>query len=246
MNRHLLTSLLRPLFASGTRSSEEIKIEPAFWWSGMKNTELQLLVYGKNIASYHPTIKYPGVCLKHIIPLESPNYLLLYLDVGRAAPGTFQILFTKEKRSFKYAYELKRRKDNASAIQGFDASDVLYLIMPDRFANGHPEKDDLPMRASYKVDRNDPNARHGGDLAGIEQHLDYIEALGVTAIWLNPVLENDMEGGSYHGYAITDYYRVDPRFGTNEEYVELVDKAHQKGLKVVMDMIFNHCGNNHP
>ena len=118
--------------------------------------------------------------------------------------------------------------------------------MPDRFANGNPDNDQIPLRQAYKVDRDNPNARHGGDLAGIKQHMDYIEDLGVTAIWLNPVLENDMEGGSYHGYATTDYYRVDPRFGTNEEYVNLIDDAHKRGMKVVMDMIFNHCGSDHP
>ena len=118
--------------------------------------------------------------------------------------------------------------------------------MPDRFADGDPALDQIPMRTDYKIDRNNPNARHGGDLAGIEQHLDYIEDLGVTAIWWNPVLENDMKGGSYHGYATTDYYRVDPRFGSNEDYKRLIDKTHQKGMKVVMDMIFNHCGSDHP
>lgn len=141
---------------------------------------------------------------------------------------------------------MKARKPNADRIKGFDSSDVLYLIMPDRFANGDPSNDQIPMRTAYKVDRNSPNARHGGDLAGIEQHLDYIEDLGVTAIWLNPVLENDMEGGSYHGYATTDYYRVDPRFGTNEDYVRLIEKTHERGMRVVMDMIFNHCGSDHP
>ena len=118
--------------------------------------------------------------------------------------------------------------------------------MPDRFANGDPSNDQIKMRTEYKVDRNDPNARHGGDLKGISDKLDYLSDLGVTAIWLNPVLENDMEGGSYHGYATTDYYRVDPRFGTNEEYAKLVSDAHAKGMKVVMDMIFNHCGSDHP
>ena len=171
---------------------------------------------------------------------------MIYLDVENAKPGRFDITFTKDKKSFNYSYELKARKPNADRIKGFDSSDVLYLIMPDRFANGDPSNDQIPMRTSYKVDRNSPNARHGGDLAGIEQHLDYIEDLGVTAIWLNPVLENDMEGGSYHGYATTDYYRVDPRFGTNEDYVRLIEKTHERGMRVVMDMIFNHCGSDHP
>ena len=212
----------------------------------MKNPELQLMVYGKDIAGYRPTVSYPGVYLKSAVTLDSPNYLLIYLDVRDARPGSFDITFTKDKKQFTYSYELKARKPGASEIKGFDSSDVLYLIMPDRFANGNPANDNLPMRTAYKVDRNDPNARHGGDLAGIEQHLDYIADLGVTAIWLNPVLENDMEGGSYHGYATTDYYRVDPRFGTNEEYVGLIEKTHRKGMRVVMDMIFNHCGSDHP
>ena len=246
MNRHLFLSLLLALFASSTLSADNLRIEPTFWWSGMKNPELQLMVYGKDIAGYLPSVKYPGVQLKSSVALESPNYLLIYLDVENAKPGRFDITFTKDKKSFNYSYELKARKPNADRIKGFDSSDVLYLIMPDRFANGDPSNDQIPMRTSYKVDRNSPNARHGGDLAGIEQHLDYIEDLGGTAIWLNPVLENDMEGGSYHGYATTDYYRVDPRFGTNEDYVRLIEKTHERGMRVVMDMIFNHCGVEHP
>lgn len=246
MNRPLFLSLLLALFATGIVKAESIKVEPAFWWSGMKNPELQLMVYGQDIAGYRPTVNTPGIYLKSAVTLESPNYLLIYLDLADAQPGHFDITFTKDKNQFTYSYELKARKPGTSSIKGFDSSDVLYLIMPDRFANGNPANDNLPMRTHYKVDRNDPNARHGGDLAGIEQHLDYIADLGVTAIWLNPVLENDMEGGSYHGYATTDYYRVDPRFGTNEEYVSLIEKTHQKGMRVVMDMIFNHCGSDHP
>ncbi len=246
MKRHLFLSLLLALFATSALAADQVKIEPAFWWSGMKTPELQLMVYGKDIAGYLPSINYPGVQLKSSVALESPNYLLIYLDVANAQPGTFNITFTQGKKSFKMPYELKARKANADQIKGFDSSDVLYLIMPDRFADGDPSLDQIPMRTEYKVDRSNPNARHGGDLAGIEQHLDYIEDLGVTAIWLNPVLENDMKGGSYHGYATTDYYRVDPRFGSNEDYKRLIDKTHQKGMKVVMDMIFNHCGSDHP
>ena len=246
MRRNLFLSLLLALFASSALAADQIKIEPAFWWSDMKNPELQLMVYGKDIAGYRPSVSYPGVQVKSSVALESPNYLLIYLDVADAKPGKFDITFTQGKKHFAQSYELKTRKANASQIKGFDSSDVLYLIMPDRFADGDPTLDQIPMRQEYKVDRSKPGARHGGDLAGIEQHLDYIEDLGVTAIWLNPVLENDMKGGSYHGYATTDYYRVDPRFGTNEDYKRLIDKTHQKGMKVVMDMIFNHCGSDHP
>lgn len=127
-------------------------------------------------------------------------------------------------------------------MEGFNSGDVLYLIMPDRFANGNPSNDVVPEMLEAKVDRNDPFARHGGDLAGIENNLDYLSNLGVTAIWLNPIQENDMKEGSYHGYAITDYYQVDRRLGSNEEFCKLVEQAHSKGMKVVMDMIFNHCG----
>ncbi len=245
MRKNLLLSLIICLLFPGFLSAKGITAEPAFWWSGMKNPELQLMVYGENIASFRPSVSYPGVKLKSSVALESPNYLLVYLDVENAQPGTFDITFTKDKKQIKMPYELKARKKDACKIKGFDSSDVLYLIMPDRFANGDPSNDNLVMKTTYKTDRNDPSARHGGDLDGIEKHLDYIEDLGVTAIWLNPVLENDMQGGSYHGYATTNYYRVDPRFGTNEDYVRLIDKTHAKGMRVVMDMIFNHCGSDH-
>jgi len=246
MKRSQLLFLLLSVLAINPLISQSLKLEPAFWWSGMKNTELQIMVSGKDIASYRPTIDYPGIYIKSAVALESSNYLIIYLDINQAEPGTFDITFTKDKKKITHSYELKARKPGASEIKGYDSSDVLYLIMPDRFANGDPENDNIPMQKAYEVDRSNPGARHGGDLAGIEKHLDYIENLGVTAIWLNPVLENDMERGSYHGYATTDYYRVDPRFGTNEDYVRLIDKAHQKGMRVVMDMIFNHCGSDHP
>ena len=246
MNRQIMLGLLMAFLLPVVGWGNTVKVEPEFWWSGMKNPELQLMVYGKDISAYRPSVDYPGVRLNSSVSLESPDYLLIYLDIAEAKPGKFTITFSKDKKKFTHPYELKARRSGASERKGFDASDVLYLIMPDRFANGDPSNDNIPMRKPYQVDRNEQGARHGGDLAGIERHLDYIEDLGVTAVWLNPVLENDMEGGSYHGYATTDYYRVDQRFGTNEDYVRLIDKCHQKGMKVVMDMIFNHCGSDHP
>lgn len=246
MKRYLSLSVLLSFLITSVLAAQELKVEPAFWWSGMKNTELQLMVYGKEIAGYRPAVDYPGVRLTSAVALESPNYLLLYLDIADAQPGTFDITFTSGKKKLTYTYELKQRRATTADIQGYDSSDVLYLIMPDRFANGDPTNDQIPMNTSYTIDRNNPGARHGGDLAGIEQQLDYIQDLGVTAIWLNPVLENDMKGGSYHGYATTDYFRVDPRFGTNEDYARLIDNCHKRGMRVVMDMIFNHCGSDHP
>ena len=221
------------------------KVEPAFWWSGMKNPELQILLYGTDIATDSVSITASDIRVKEIVKLQNPNYLLLYLDLSETAPQEFNIQLTKNGEQTIIPYQIKEREKDSSVRKGFHASDVLYLIMPDRFANGNPDNDQIAGMAEYKVDRNDPNARHGGDLAGIEQHLDYFSDLGVTALWFTPVLENNMTGGSYHGYATTDYYKVDPRFGTNEEYKRLIEKSHARGIKIVMDMIFNHCGVEH-
>lgn len=218
------------------------KVAPAFWWAGMKNPELQVLLYGDNISSSDVTISSKDVMLRDIVKQENPNYLILYMDLSEAAPQTFNITLTQGKKQTVVPYEIKQRKAGAADIKGFNSSDVLYLIMPDRFSNGDPSNDIVPGMLEAKVDRNEPFARHGGDLKGIENHLDYLSDLGVTAIWLNPTQENDMKEGSYHGYAITDYYQVDRRFGSNEEFCKLVEQSHAKGMKVVMDMIFNHCG----
>jgi glycosidase len=226
--------------------AQNVKIEPAFWWSGMQEPELQLMVCGENIAAFRPEIKSNNVRLKETVTLESPNYLILYLDISNSVPETFDITFTNGRRSITYNYELKQRNPSRKNIQTFDSSDVLYLIMPDRFANGDPLNDQIPMRMSYIVDRSTPNRRHGGDLKGVSNYLGYLLDLGITAIWFNPILENDMTDGSYHGYATTNYYRVDPRLGTNEEFVQLVTDANAKGIKVVKDMIFNHIGSDHP
>ena len=222
------------------------KIDPPFWYTGMQNPELQLMVYGEGISNAAVSVNYPGVSLSSTVKLESNNYLLVYLKLDKdVKPGKINLTFTDGKKKLVKEYELKARGKKGCEHKGFDASDALYLLMPDRFANGNPDNDQIAGMAEYKVDRNDPNARHGGDLAGIEQHLDYFSDLGVTALWFTPVLENNMTGGSYHGYATTDYYKVDPRFGTNEEYKQLIEKAHARDIKIVMDMIFNHCGVEH-
>lgn len=223
------------------------KIDPPFWYAGMEDNELQLMIYGKDIAHAKVGVSYPGVRISSTVKLESDNYLLVYLQLSdEVKPGNVKLTFEQGRRRITKEYELKARAMAGSERKGFDASDALYLLMPDRFANGDTSNDQLQGMAPYEVNRNDPNARHGGDLAGIEQHLDYFSELGVTALWFTPVLENNMPGGSYHGYATTDYYRVDPRFGTNEDYCRLIAKAHARGLKIVMDMIFNHCGTGHP
>ena len=223
-----------------------LDIEPPFWWTGMNNPQVQIMVHGNDIRDAVPSTDYAGVAIDSVVRLDSKNYQIIYLNVSpQAQPGTINFTFQNGKKKTKAAFELKQR--DGVQPNTFTSEDVLYLIMPDRFADGDTENNTLKdMNFPVEVDRNDPNARHGGDLKGIEKNLDYIESLGVTAIWLNPVLENDMPGGAYHGYATTDYYRVDPRFGTNEEYRALIAESHKRGIKVVMDMIFNHSGSSHP
>ena len=233
------------LFSYSIFAIDVKNVEPAFWWAGMKNTELQVLLYGDNIAKSDVSITSKNTRIKEVVKLESSNYILLYLDLSSATPEKFDIILQQGKQKKVIPYEIKERKQGSSQRVGFNASDVLYLIMPDRFANGDPSNDVIPGMRESKVDRNGQYARHGGDFKGVSDHLDYIHDLGVTAIWFNPVMENDMKEGSYHGYASTDYYKVDRRFGTNQEFVDLIDKVHAKGMKVVMDMIFNHCGSEH-
>ena len=218
------------------------RVEPTNWWIGMKKTELQILVYGPNIGQSKLAINYPGVTLKELVKAESPNYVFVYINIAKGTKaGMVPLRFTNGPDKFTYNYPLKDRTDKSGAL-GFNASDVLYLITPDRFANSKPENDKLE---DVVTNRENPNSRHGGDLEGIEKHLDYLKDLGVTTVWLNPIQENKMRGGSYHGYAITDFYKVDPRFGSNEEFRSLTKATHDKGMKMVMDMVLNHCGSSH-
>lgn len=227
------------------------RIDPPYWWAGMKSDTLQLMVYGPGIGDCAVTLApYPGVAIAETVRMDSPNYLLVYLNVdGTARPGTLHLTFALGKKKTPVTYELRQRTSAPEEREGFDTSDVLYLIMPDRFARAGSVSDREASRAlDYPVatNRTDPNARHGGNIAGMREHLGYIDSLGVTAVWVNPVLTNDMPGGSYHGYATTDYYAIDPRLGTNADWAAFVSDAHSRGIKVVMDMIFNHSGSNHP
>ncbi len=226
------------------------RIEPADWYVGMKDASLQLMVYGKDIKSAEVSVDYPGVKVDSIARLDSPNYLLVYLNLDGAKAGEMTLNFRQGKQTKKVKYMLKDREMPGDKRIGFSNEDVLYMLMPDRFADGNPKNDVVKTMRDKTCDRTAPSLRHGGDLEGIRQHLDYFNELGVTALWFTPVLENDSpndgKNSTYHGYATTDYYKVDPRFGTNAEYKQLIDEAHKKGLKVVMDMIFNHCGFEHP
>lgn len=221
-------------------------VEPPYWWVGMANDTLQVMLTGPDIAQASAEVDYSGVKLDRQVSLDSPNYKLLYFTIAPdTKPGRMPIRLNLNGRKHTLDYELKARDMKGEDYEGFSAADVLYLLMPDRFAQGDAvaatdlEYNDAP-------DRTQPSTRHGGNLKGIADKLDYLDSLGITAIWSCPVLENDMPGGSYHGYATTDYYRIDPRFGTNADWQDLIAQAHKRGIKVVMDMIFNHSGSNHP
>lgn len=233
-------------FTSVKAAPSELRVEPPFWWAGMNNPNLQLLVHADNIANTVVSIEYPGVKVLKVQKVDNPNYLFIDLLLDQAVkPGKFYISFKENgKVKTRYSYELRKREPGYAERKGFSPSDVIYLLMPDRFANGDPSNDSNPSMLET-TDRSNPIGRHGGDIKGITEHLPYIKDLGVTAIWINPLLENNNTALTYHGYAITDFYKVDPRYGNNNDYVGLVESAHHQGLKVIMDMVFNHCGINH-
>lgn len=238
--KNLLPFLLTIISFGNLSANENLRVEPPFWFTDMKNSRLQLMFYGNEISKKHISLKnYPGVKITSIDTVKNPNYLFVYLEIDSLAkPG--ELLFKiKGKDECEYKYRLLPRNTKTGA-QGFSSEDVLYLIMPDRFANGNPDNDNLE---DWIADRSNGWGHHGGDIKGIQDHLDYLDELGVTAIWLNPVQFN--KGNASHGYAISDYYLIDPRLGTNEEYCTFIEEAHKKGIKVVMDMIFNHSGSSH-
>jgi len=219
------------------------RVDPPSWFTGMKNSSLQLMVYGKGIAASDVSADYPGVRVTTLVKTENPNYLFVNLDISpETLPGNIKLIFTNGKKSISHLYPLSEKP--AGKARGINSSDVLYLLMPDRFVNGDPANDAVEG-LTEQPDRSRPGGRHGGDLKGIINSLDYLKDLGVTAIWLNPFLENNQQRSSYHGYSTTDFYRSDPRYGTNEELRQLVSQAHDRGMKVVMDMIFNHIGSGH-
>jgi glycosidase len=221
------------------------RVEPPFWWAGFEHTELQVMIHGHGTAAFDVSVDHPGVTLDRVERVENENYLFVYLDIARdAKPGTFDLVLENDEFRVAHKYELKEKNPDPAHAKGFSPSDVIYLITPDRFANGDPSNDTIEGLGD-ELNRADDYGRHGGDLAGIEASFDYIKDMGFTAVWLNPILENAMPEASYHGYATTDYYKVDPRFGSNEDYRSFVANAKAKGLGVIMDMITNHSGSEH-
>jgi len=238
-------SLLLVLIFIGfsTKAQKIKKIEPPFWWTEMNHNQLELLIYGDDIASFKPSVENKNIVITGVKRTENTHYLFLDLDISKAQVGTFKINFSKKgkRNNFSINYELKQRSKKSKLRKGFDSSDVVYLIMPDRFSNGD-KTNDSSSEVIEKENRKLKGGRHGGDIQGIINQLDYIKQLGATAIWSTPLLEDNQLTYSYHGYAITNPYKIDPRYGTNELYKNLASKAHQKGLKLIMDYVTNHWG----
>ena len=222
------------------------RIEPASWWVGMKSDRLQLMVHGDRVAELEAALAYPGVTLAGVERVENPNYLFVNLKIAPdTRPGTLRIDFMRgRKKVASRAYALHAREPGSATRTSFGPADVIYLVMPDRYANGDPSNDSVKGMADGLA-RSKPLGRHGGDLQGITNHLDYIAGMGFTQLWLNPVLENDQPDASYHGYAITDFYRVDPRLGTNVGYRQLSLEARRRGIGLIKDVVLNHCGSEH-
>lgn len=223
------------------------KIEPPYWWVDMNHNQLELMIYGIDIAQFTPSVDNKNIQILGIKKTENNNYLFLNLDLSKAVSGKFNINFSKKgkRNNFSVAYELKERNQDSKLREGFNSSDVIYLITPDRFANGDVTNDIVKTMNEKTVNRKNDYGRHGGDIKGITNHLDYVDEMGFTAIWPTPVLTNDMKRSSYHGYAMTDFYHVDPRFGTMEDYRELAKSAKNKGIKLIMDQVANHIGLEH-
>jgi neopullulanase len=250
MKRTIITVCLCILALTTFAQQSDIKCYPTNWWIGMKNPKLQIMMHGKDIGEGAGiTVNYPGVKLQKINKVESKNYLFLDLDLGAATKsGTMNIVIKRATGTTIIPYQLQGRRvaeDGKTRIKGVTAADNIYLIMPDRFANGDPSNDNMPGFREAVNSRDSLKGRHGGDLQGISKHLDYIKNLGITAIWINPVIVNDMPRESFHGYAFTDHYTIDARLGGDKAYMDLIESAHKEGLKIIQDAVYNHVGLYH-
>ncbi|RZJ71586.1 glycoside hydrolase family 13 protein [Flavobacterium sp.] len=239
-----MKQLLLLLFAFTVASAQLQKTEPPFWYAEMKNPELQILFYGKNISSYQVSVD-KNVPITNVAKTENPNYLFVTIDTKNIPASQLTFEFSeKGKTKFTKPYEVKARKQNSALRQGFDSSDLVYLIMPDRFANANPSNDNS-SETTEKSDRKNDHGRHGGDIEGIIQNLDYIQSLGATAVWNTPLCEDNEPRGTYHGYAQTDVYKIDPRYGTNDDYLKLSSELHKRDMKLILDYVTNHWGAEH-
>ena len=248
--RHLLASLLLGSAACASLSAQAkspaiAHMEPPFWWAGMQHKGLQLMVHGERIAELEPALSYPGVRIASVTRVPSKNYLFVDLAIEPdARPGSFDIVFRGAGHETRYAYRLLAREARSAQRIGFDSSDAIYQVMPDRFANGEPTNDSTPDTRE-KANRASPSGRHGGDIQGIIDRLDYVRDLGFTQLWPTPLVENDMPAWSYHGYAATDHYRIDPRYGSNEDFRRLSVEAKKRGIGLIQDVVLSHIGAAH-
>lgn len=234
----------------------EVKVNPLNWWTGMQDPDLQLMLYAPGIGGTTPRLAaYPGVTVKAVHPVENRNYLFVDVDISKEAkPGSLHFVFSGGGKQYAIDYVLKAKDpgDGTTRVQGVTDKDLIYMLMPDRFANGDPSNDIVRGMRDTTVEKDSANYRHGGDLKGVQDHLDYIQDMGMTTIWMTPVNENDMPLGgreshysSYHGYAFTDQYQVDRRFGGNGAYTALSEAIHHKGMKLIQDAVYNHIGSYH-
>ncbi len=220
-------------------------MEPPSWWVGMQQREVQLMVHGPRIAELEPALSYPGVRISQVKRVDNPNYLFVTLEIDpKAAAGTLDLQFGSRSAALHYAFPLQARVPGSRMRQGFSSSDVIYELMPDRFANGDPSNDSVPALAD-KLDRSIGHGRHGGDIAGILQHLDYVAAMGFTQLWPTPLVENNAPTVSYHGYAATDHYKIDARYGSNEDYRRLSQEARKRGIGLICDVVLSHISIEH-
>ncbi|MDT0643467.1 glycoside hydrolase family 13 protein [Zunongwangia sp. F363] len=239
----LFSVLVFTIFGLNAQAQIE-RVEPPFWWAGMEKSEIQILFYGKNIADYQVSLQ-EEIPVTSITKTENPNYIFVNVETKGVAPGTLHFDFQqKNGKNFTREYQLKERRKNSATREGYNSSDVIYLLMPDRFANGNPDNDSVDGLTD-KLNRKEKGGRHGGDIQGIIDHLDYLENLGVTAVWSTPLLEDNDPRYSYHTYAQSDVYKIDPRFGSNEDYKELASELHKRDMKLVMDYVTNHWGREH-
>lgn len=236
---------LFPAFSAFSSQESNLDVYPPNWWAGMQHTEVELMIFGKDVADDKVSVSEGRVQIKQSRALDSENYLFITLDIADASPQELVLSLKDEDGSSRdIHYSLEKRAKGSSAREGFGPEDAIYLIAPDRFANGSLENDNIDGYQD-KVDRTFKGGRHGGDIKGIANNLDYIKEMGFTQIWTMPMLENAMEKYSYHGYSTTDYYNIDPRFGSNETFIELSNKANENGIGVIMDMVLNHIGSEH-
>ena len=238
-----MKKLLFFLLISVSAFAQIDRVEPPFWWNNMTHSDLQIMFYGKNIAQNEVTVS-NGIVIKGIQKTENPNYLFVTIDTKNSPAQDLVFTFKNGKKSFTHKYTLKSRKENSRFRKSFDSSDVIYLIMSDRFANGNPNNDNND-KLFEKANRSNKDGRHGGDIEGIIKNLDYIQSLGATAVWPTPLCEDNDERGSYHTYGQSDVYKIDARFGSNEDYVRLSAELHQRGMKNIMDYVTNHWGYKH-